>query len=227
MSAEHLGERPTPRPRADLSSAFAPPDRASRLGGKLTRAPRPSVTKEPRGEDSAAAEPAAAPPAPPRPDKQEAATESAEETPAPPRDPPAASRSLRRGRSAASQTRQRNAEGGTTTTIVYLPGEVLDLLRQHRLRTGCTYTDMVLDALDATHPRLGELLAVTERAPARPAGSLFTGSDRSRSVAAQPKAQITLRPRSGDAEVIDALARKHGTNRSKLVTVALTAHLTD
>lgn len=142
-----------------------------------------------------------------------------------PREQSTTIRSGKRGRSATSERRTAKAEGGTATTIVYLPGDVLELLRQHRLRTGSTYTDLVLDALDATHARLGELLAETDRPQARPAGSLFAGTSRSRAAAAQPKAQITLRPRTSDAEVIDALARDHGTNRSKLVTVALTAHL--
>lgn len=226
MTAEHLGERPNPRPRADLSSAFAPPDRASRLGGRLARAPHPSGAQEPTGEDGGAIEPAAMPAVAPRPGQGGPSVASTRQ-PAPSPEPSPTSRGGKRGRSAASQAKQRNAEGGTATTIVYLPGEVLELLRQHRLRTGTTYTDLVLDALDATHPRLGELLAATDRPQARPAGSLFAGTNRSRPAAAQPKAQITLRPRTSDAEVIDALARDLGTNRSKLVTVALRAHLTD
>jgi hypothetical protein len=55
----------------------------------------------------------------------------------------------------------------------------------------------------------------------------WIGPYRSAPPTAQPKAQITLRPRASDAEVIDSLVRDHGTNRSKLVTIALTAHLPD
>jgi uncharacterized protein (DUF1778 family) len=139
----------------------------------------------------------------------------------------AAPRSARPNRVRAAAPKRIDAEGGTVTTIVYLPAEVLQRLRQARLRSGQTYTELVLDALDATHTRLADLLATADRPQTRPAGSLFAGPLRSAPATAQPKAQITLRPRASDAEVIDTLARDHGTNRSKLVTIALNAHLPD
>lgn len=228
MSVENLGERPTPRPRADLKSAFAPPDRTSRLGGRLAKPPRPTslapAAEATAGESTPARE-IEQPPAPAA-QRPESGPALAQEAAPPTRKSAATGAGDRRGRKTARRAKRQVAEGGTATTIVYLPGEVLELLRQQRLRTGSTYTDLVLDALDATHLRLGELLEATEQPQTRPAGSLFAGTGRSRSATAQPKAQITLRPRTSDAEVIDGLARDLGTNRSKLVEVALTAHLT-
>src|SRR5687768_2686005 len=43
MTTEQLGDHPSPRPRADLSSSFGPPNRASSLSGRLARAPRPGT----------------------------------------------------------------------------------------------------------------------------------------------------------------------------------------
>lgn len=227
MSVENLGERPTPRPRADLSSAFAPPDRASRLGGRLGRPIRPIPVAP--AEDATDGEPATDREAD-QPVSQ--ASPEPEFMPAPSREASQSTGGVtstrtgdKRGRKPAQRLKRQQSEGATATTIIYLPGDVLELLRQQRLRTGSTYTDLVLDALDATHPRLVELLEATNQPHTRPAGSLFAGTNRSRSVAAQPKAQITLRPRTSDADVIDALARDLGTSRSKLVEVALSAHL--
>lgn len=242
MTSEQLGERPSPRPRADLKSAFAPPNRASSLGGRLSRVPMPP-TPATQGPDNTPAAvqppaevavttiqeedsipPAVSPPAPTASDAEEAAPSATS---------PGEGRSRQKKSTAVARNskkggdRRQAAEGGTATTIVYLPGEILERLRQERLRTGATYTELVLDALDATHTRLAQLLEAMDRPQARPAGSLFAGASHSRLVAAQPKAQITLRPRVSDAEVIDALARDHDTNRSKLVSVALDAHLKD
>lgn len=234
MTTEQLGEHPSPRPRADLSSAFSPPNRVSGLSGRLARASR-SVTAPPSPPSDSAAD-VPAPPLPATPAAEKAAGEKAPPQPTPTfqdTEPEAPLLALpnqparRPSRSRPAAPRQVDAEGGTVTTIVYLPAEVLQRLRQARLRSGQTYTELVLDALDATHIRLADLLAAADRPQTRPAGSLFAGARRSAPPTAQPKAQITLRPRASDAEVIDSLARDHGTNRSKLVTIALTAHLPD
>jgi hypothetical protein len=232
MTTEQLGEHPSPRPRADLSSSFSPPNRASGLSGRLARTSRsvpapPSPPADPAAD--AQAPPLSAPPAtektagekaPPQPAPTSPDTDPETALPALPHQP-----ARRASRTRAPTPLRGDTEGGTITTIVYLPAEVLQQLRQARLRSGQTYTELVLDALDATHTRLADLLAAADRPQTRPAGSLFVGARRAAPATAQPKAQITLRPRASDAETIDALARDHGTNRSKLVTIALTAHL--
>jgi hypothetical protein len=119
---------------------------------------------------------------------------------------------------------QDSAEGGTVTSIVYLPGDLLERLRRVRAATGFAYTQLVLDALDATHQILGDLVAQAAAPRARPAGSLFSGPS-STAATVQPKVQITLRPRRSDATVIDQLAASHCVSRSQLVSLALTAHL--
>jgi hypothetical protein len=225
MTAEQLGEHPSPRPRADLSSSFGPPDRASGLSGRLARPSRP-VGAPTSSTSAPAAEEAAGEKTPPQLEPSSQDTEP--EAPLLALTNQAAPRSARpTNRVRAAAPKRIDAEGGTVTTIVYLPAEVLQRLRQARLRSGQTYTELVLDALDATHTRLADLLATADRPQTRPAGSLFAGPLRSAPATAQPKAQITLRPRASDAEIIDTLARDHGTNRSKLVTIALNAHLPD
>src|SRR4051812_18052038 len=140
MTTEQLGEHPSPRPRADLSSSFSPPNRASGLSGRLARTSR-SVPAPP----SPPADPAADAPAPPLsapPATEKTAGEKAPPQPAPTSpdtdpetDPETALQALphqpARGasRTRASAPLRGDTEGGTVTTIVYLPAEVLQQLR--------------------------------------------------------------------------------------------------
>lgn len=238
--AEGLGDKPSPRPRADLSAAFGPPNRSGGLVGRLARSPqKPSdpdtravisvpPTVEPIAldvtpvvEDNVQAAASLA-------DAEEAAPGHATTGPSPLAKEPATRRPRKpaRGKVGKSETAQLPglAEGGTVTSIVYLPGELLERLRRARATTGFTYTQLTLDALDGTHQILSDLVTQATAPRARPAGSLFSGPS-SAATAVQPKVQITLRPRSSDAAVIDQLATTHGVSRSQLVSLALDAHL--
>lgn len=236
--AESLGDKPSPRPRADLSGAFGPPNRSGGLAGRLAR-----PTRRPAGTDDDAATAASRPVAATEPSTATdtavddsaptfAASGAEQEVPgSPPAAVPAASPTARPQRKAPrtkvadrEPAQQDSAEGGTVTSIVYLPGDLLERLRQARAATGFTYTQLALDALDATHRVLADLVAQAAASRARPAGSLFSGPSSSAAVV-QPKVQITLRPRRSDAAVIDELAASHSVSRSQLVTLALTAHL--
>ena len=131
--------------------------------------------------------------------------------------------STTRAKTAAAPAKA-DSEGAVVSSIVYVPGDVLERLRRTRAASGVTYTQLVLDALDGTHAVLADLVAKATEPAARPAGSLFSGPS-SAPATINPKVQITLRPRSSDAAVIDKLAADLGTSRSLLVSLALQAHL--
>lgn len=234
--AEGLGDKPSPRPRADLSGAFGPPNRSGGLAGRLARpARRPAETDDATPAEGrlvpAVAEPTAWVTAIDDPAPASTPTGGAEQEVPSSAVVPAAHPSTRPQKKAPrtkaankEPEKQDNAEGGTVTSIVYLPGDLLERLRRARAATGFTYTQLVLDALDATHQVLADLVAQVAAPRARPAGSLFSGPS-STAAAVQPKVQITLRPRRSDAAVVDQLAASHSISRSQLVTLALTAHL--
>lgn len=246
-SGEHLGEKPSPRPRTDLSGAFGPPNRASGLAGRLARPTRDTTERRsvpvnpptdaiPTGpavaialQEGAAAPamdaPQAASPSAPARDTEPAAT-PADAAAAPVTNSPKGrtkKASTTRAKTAAAPAKA-NGEGAVVSSIVYVPGDVLERLRRTRAASGLTYTQLVLDALDGTHAVLADLVAKATEPAARPAGSLFSGPS-SAPATINPKVQITLRPRSSDAAVIDRLAADLGTSRSLLVSLALQAHL--
>jgi hypothetical protein len=112
-----------------------------------------------------------------------------------------------------------------TPTAVYVTPEVFaraeTYRRQHKGRTNA---DVVLDALEACHERLGELLAAAH-GPARPAGGLFPGRPATRRT---PKhgVQLQFRPTQAQLAVIDRLVGEHhAASRSELVSAALDAFL--
>ena len=248
---EQLGDKPSPRPRTDLSGAFGPPSRTGGLAGRLTRPTRPAPQADRAGNQPAAdrewptageGDAPAAPVALVQPSSGTAedtvpaesttgaptvAVEEAAATTVARRSPRATKPSARTGRAASSAGRdegQVEAEGARVTSIVYVPGDVLERLRRARAATGLTYTQLTLDAIDGTHTVLGDIVAKATEPTARPAGSLFSGPS-SAPATVNAKVQITLRPRRSDAAVIDRLAADFGTNRSQLVSLALDAHL--
>lgn len=228
--AEGLGDKPSPRPRADLSGAFGPPNRSGGLAGRLAR-PAPRTATPDSGTTPGAESPSSPPAERTAPAPTVAAERGIPTTPevVPPTTEQTGARSTKkssRRKAGRSETTQSSGgpEGGTVTSIVYLAGDLLERLRRARAATGFTYTHLVLDALDGTHERLAELVAQATAPRARPAGSLFSGPSSAAAII-QPKVQITLRPRSSDAAVIDQLATSHGVSRSQLVALALSAHL--
>lgn len=109
--------------------------------------------------------------------------------------------------------------------IVYVPASLRDTLREAAAVRSATYTELVLEAIDATHGRLAALLAPVS-AKTR-SGSLFTVPPaRRRQRHTEPQVQVSIRPTRGDLDVIDRLTRETAApSRSALVAAALTAHL--
>lgn len=107
---------------------------------------------------------------------------------------------------------------------VYLPVSLRDRLRRHRQFVGHTLTTVVLDAVEAVHAELDELLAAHRPTPA---GTLFRHRAAPRATAtAEPNVQVGLRPSSADLAVLDGLVSTYGApNRSVLVAVALDRYL--
>jgi hypothetical protein len=192
-AAPALGTHPSGLPPTNLADALAPPDRGSRLAGRLAPT-RPSAAR-PSGIDTAA--PSAGPA---RSEPRPARIAAAEERPA-----------------------GGPARGAARPVIVYLPVSLRDRLRQLTAERDLTYTELVLDAVDATHERLPSLLT-----PEKPrARSLFrqpTAPRRRRH--AEPHVQVSLRLVPEDLAVIDQLVTDlDAGSRSHLVATALQAHL--
>lgn len=106
--------------------------------------------------------------------------------------------------------------------IAYVPVAVRERLQRATGTSGATNASIVLDAVDAIHSRLPELLRAS--APARSeAGSLFAPRPVHRRTG--PHVQVSMRAWSQDVAVLDDLARRHNTSRSALIAAALSAHL--
>ncbi len=192
-----LGNQPSRLPATDLADAFGPPNRAAGLAGRLTQLPSRS-------------EPVPAPEAP----------QNEEGVSRPPGQKGAGERPRRR------RAEQEQTAAPVQPIIVYLSASLRDRLRHHATSTGRSYTELTLEALDATHRRLGDLVADATSATTRP-GSLFTGAPRPRRLRHdEPQVQVSLRLLRQDIDVIDRLVTDlQAPNRSSLVATALGAHL--
>jgi hypothetical protein len=110
-------------------------------------------------------------------------------------------------------------------TAVYVSPQVSARAEAYRrAQTGRTNADVVLDALEACHGRLGALLAAA-REPLRPAGELFPGRPAIRRTA-KAGVQLQFRPTHAQLAVIDRLVTEHrAASRSELIAAALDAFL--
>lgn len=113
------------------------------------------------------------------------------------------------------------AGSGSRTIVVYVNASVRGRLRVHGGER--SYTEVVLEALDATHARLQAKF----NTPAAPPNSLFAGRGRPRRRRhEEPQVQISLRPLRDDVTVIDRLQAQVGApSRSALINAALDEHL--
>ena len=203
-----LGERPSRLPHANLAGAFGgtgPGERSAGLAGRL--APRSSGPR---------------PAGPPQPETVEAQPAAdLLEAPVPP------APSAREGRPRRRREPQREAPGQAPlqTVIVYLPASLREQLRAAASQRRTTHTEVALAALDATHPRLPELLAPQQQATQ--GTSLFSARPVTRRPRHdEPHVQVSLRLTTGDLEVIDQLtAQTSAPNRSALVSTALRVYL--
>lgn len=197
-------------PPADLASAFAAPTRAAGLQGLGKRSPARHNSPD---ADFHTAEGEKTKPTDAETATAVAAEPSEPSLPSIPSSEKSGSRSLGK---MADPTRQ---------ITVYVPIQTRDDLvaerdgaRARRLPT--TTTDIVLDAVDACVSQLSYLLADPPLATASTGSSgLFT--HRVARTPRQDAVQLGMRLGVGDLRVLDNLAARHGTNRSRLVTVAL------
>lgn len=110
------------------------------------------------------------------------------------------------------------------TIVVYLPLGVRERLRARHAASQETYTTIVLEAVEATHAHLADLLAACRPAP-RP-GGLFSYHGKRRPSQDEAHVQVSLRPTKSDVAVLDQLVVEFSApNRSALVTAALDNYL--
>ena len=116
------------------------------------------------------------------------------------------------------------SRGAPRTVIVYVPASLRDQLRKLTMEQDVTYTQLVLDAIDATHERLGALLS--HGSPARTRSLFQQPAAPRRRRHEEPHVQVSLRLVPEDLAVIDRLTVElNAGSRSHLVATALSAHL--
>lgn len=116
-------------------------------------------------------------------------------------------------------------EGETATrgVIAYLPLSLRDRLRQRRRADATPFADIVLDAVEATHDRLGDL--INGRRPAAARSELFVRHART-PADAEPHVQVYLRLNAENLQVLDQLTEQYkASSRSALITAALGSYL--
>lgn len=206
---------------SDLGSAFG--QSAAALRGKLPpKQPPPppqADTTAPKGEPAPKEElgsaPAPPPPPPERPElhdtndrDQEQPEDEQRHDPQPP-----------------------PAKAITYQVSVYLLPNAVQAAERIRKRDKKTNADIALDALDAVHNQLTDLVVTRQTGPGRPANSLFPsrrgGSTRT-AAAQQGRRQLwSMQATITELNVIDRLCEASGAvSRSELISVAVEAHLT-
>ena len=107
-----------------------------------------------------------------------------------------------------------------TSVVVYLSVSLRSRLRARAAATGRSHTQLVFDALNATHDRLAELTATS--APAAVADGIFVAQRTGRRQHSEDQVQVSIRPNPANLAVIDDLATRHTAgNRSALIATAL------
>lgn len=107
------------------------------------------------------------------------------------------------------------------SVVVYLPVGVRSRLRERAAATGRSHTQLVFDALNATHTRLAAVLGAGPE-PAGGTDGLFLVQRSGRRRHREDRVQVSIRPHPANLAVIDELAARHTTgNRSALIAAAL------
>ena len=109
-------------------------------------------------------------------------------------------------------------------TGVYLPLALRERLRAYQRLEGGSYTNITLDAVEATHEDL--TIPVPERQTSR-SGPLFVGRPRrQRMPHADAHVQVNLRFAADDRDTLDEIVEaKQAPNRSALIAAALDTYL--
>jgi hypothetical protein len=106
------------------------------------------------------------------------------------------------------------------SVVVYLPVGVRSRLRERAAATGRSHTQLVFDALNATHTRLAEVVGGAE--PDGGTDGIFLSQRSGRRRHREDRVQVSIRPHPANLAVIDELAARHTTgNRSALIAAAL------
>jgi hypothetical protein len=107
--------------------------------------------------------------------------------------------------------------------IVYVSVSVRERLRHRRRTDGTPFADIVLDAVEATHDTLDDLIA--SRRPPTERSALFVRSARA-AAGDEPHVQVYLRLPAENLRILDHLTQTHrAPNRSALIGAALEAYL--
>lgn len=135
------------------------------------------------------------------------------------------------GASTPAPVRRRRAPRAAAPTsdgrlVVALPVGLRDRAKAVAATRGETYAEVVLRAIQETHPRLGDLVASHRGGDGPAIGSLFEHRAKPKRVA-EATVQVTIRGLSQhDRGVLDRLVDEVGAaNLTELVTVALDEHL--
>jgi hypothetical protein len=112
-----------------------------------------------------------------------------------------------------------------SSVVVYLSVSLRSRLRAFATASGRSHTQIVFDALNATHDKLSAL--VTAGGPASAAADgIFLAQRTGRRQHREDQVQVSIRPHPANLAVIDQLAALHTVgNRSALIAVALEAFL--
>lgn len=118
-----------------------------------------------------------------------------------------------------------DGEGGAVraggSVVVYLPVGVRSRLRERAAATGRSHTQLVFDALNATHTRLAEVVG-EDGEPGGGTDGIFLTQRSGRRRHREDRVQVSIRPHPANLAVIDELAARHTTgNRSALIAAAL------
>ncbi|MEV6300274.1 hypothetical protein AB0M02_12795 [Actinoplanes sp. NPDC051861] len=107
-----------------------------------------------------------------------------------------------------------------SSVVVYLSVSLRARLRARAATTGRSHTQLVFDALNATHDRLAAL--AHDGAAAAPADGIFVAQRTGRRQHSEDQVQVSIRPNQANLAVIDDLAARHTAgNRSALIAIAL------
>jgi hypothetical protein len=110
--------------------------------------------------------------------------------------------------------------------VIYLSISLRGRLRTYAKDTGRSHTQIVFDALNATHDRLAELVAAGSSQPVDQPDGLFVVQRSTRQLHDEDQVQVSIRPNPTNLAVIDQLAERHTSgNRTALIAVALDEYL--
>lgn len=118
----------------------------------------------------------------------------------------------------------RSANADTVKPVsVSVPVSLAEAWRERATRDRTSQVDVLLDAIVAHRDELGELMKAASSAKPTVSDGLF---DRGTSRTGERTVGVSLRIKSGNLDVIDQLAKKHGQDkRSPFVAAVLAAYL--